>query len=368
MQEILPLQGIKILDFTRLLPGPLGTHMLSQMGADVIKIESPKRMDYSRFYEPQINGVSTLFHTLNHTKKQVLVDYETQEGYQQIVEEIKTADVLVEQFRPGAMEGFNLSFETVKKINPKIVYISVTGFGQTGDKKDAAGHDLNYMAETGLLSMNRDENGKPIIPGFQVADIAGGSFMLVAACSTGLLAQRMQQKAQYIDASLFDATLAIGTIAQGMLQGNADYQQKPFLSGYMVNYNVYECSDKKWIALGALEMKFWNSFCDMVAQPSWKTSKNTDLITGVFDKQQLEELFRTKTRDEWVTLAVNFDVCLSPILDIREVYHQKQTKDRAVFEDVKIDEKLIKIYSKPYKTIQVCSVFFISKRLNLPVN
>lgn len=350
MQEILPLQGIKILDFSRLLPGPLGTHMLSQMGAEIIKIESPKRMDYCRFYQPQINGVSTLFHTLNHCKKQIVVDYETPEGYQQIVEQIRTADVLVEQFRPGAMEGFNLSFETVKKINPKIVYVSVTGYGQTGDKKRVAGHDLNYMAETGLLSMNRDENGKPVIPGFQVADIAGGSFMLVAACSTGLLARSIQQKAQYIDVSMYDATLAIGAIAQGMLQGNADYEQTPFLSGYMVNYNVYECADKKWIALGALELKFWNSFCHMVDRPSWKTAENTDLIIGVFDKQKLEDLFKTETRDEWVNKSINFDVCLTPVLEVNEVYGQKQTKERGTFKDVEIDDKTIKIYAKPYKS------------------
>jgi len=350
MQEILPLEGIKILDFTRLLPGPLGTHMLSQMGAEVIKIESPKRMDYSRFYQPQINGTSTVFHTLNYTKKQILVDYESPEGYQQIVEEIKTADVLVEQFRPGAMDGFHLSFEAVKKINPKIVYISVTGYGQTGEKKDAAGHDLNYLAATGLLSLNKDESGKPVIPGFQLADIAGGSFMIVSACTSGLLAQRMRQKAQYIDVSLFDATLALGAIAQGMLQGHADYNQMPLLSGFMVNYNVYECSDNKWIALGALELKFWNSFCDMAGHPSWKTSENADLISGIFDKQKLEELFRTKTRDEWLALAVNFDVCLSPVLEIKEVYDQKQTKDRAVFQEVKIDDKTIRIYTKPYKT------------------
>ncbi|MFQ3174127.1 MAG: alpha-methylacyl-CoA racemase, partial [Flavobacterium sp.] len=296
------------------------------------------------------NGVSTLFHTLNHYKEQLVLDYEIPEGYGEIVEQIRTADVLVEQFRPGAMEGFNLSFETVKKINPKIVYVSVTGYGQTGDKKDAAGHDLNYMAESGLLDMNRDENGKPVIPGFQVADIAGGSFMLVAACSSGLLAQRMQQKAQYIDVSLYDATVAVGTIAHGMLQGNTDYRKTPFLSGYTVNYNVYECADKKWIALGALELKFWNSFCDMVDRPSWKTAQTTDLITGVFDKLLLEELFKTETRDEWIYKAINFDVCLSPVLELAKVYDQKQTKDRALFQDVEIQGKTVKIYAKPYKS------------------
>jgi crotonobetainyl-CoA:carnitine CoA-transferase CaiB-like acyl-CoA transferase len=349
MQEILPLEGIKILDFTRLLPGPLGTHMMSQMGAEVIKIESPKRMDYTRYYQPQINGVSTLFHTLNHSKKQLIIDYETPEGYRQIVEEIKTADVLVEQFRPGAMENFNLSFDAVKEINPNIVYISVTGYGQSGDKKDAAGHDLNYMAETGLLSMNRDEQGKPVLPGFQLADIAGGSFMLVSACTSGLLAQRMRKAPQYIDVSLFDATVALGAIAQGMLQGKADYNKMQILSGYLVNYNVYECSDKKWIALGALELKFWNSFCDMVQQPSWKASDISTLVTEFFDKKQVEELFKTKTREEWVVMASNFDVCLSPVLEVKEVYEQKHTKDRGVFKEVKIDEQRIYIYDKPYK-------------------
>ncbi|WP_372770050.1 CaiB/BaiF CoA transferase family protein [Lutibacter sp.] len=350
MKEIQPLSGIKIIDFTRLLPGPLGTHLLSQLGAEVTKVESPKRMDYTRFYQPQRNGVSTLFHSLNYTKTQLIVDYETAEGYQQLVEEIKKTDVLIEQFRPGAMAVFNLSFEKVTKINPNIVYISVTGYGQTGEKKNEAGHDLNYMATAGLLSLNKDENGKPVIPGFQIADVAGGAYMIVSACTSGLLAQKIHQKAQYIDVSIFDATIALGALAHGMLQGNADYNKTPFLSGFTVNYNVYECADGKWIALAAFEMKFWNSFCDMVNQPLWKTSNSDDLISGVFDKKKLEQLFKTKTRDEWVALAVNDDVCLSPVMEMEEVYNQKQTKDRAIFKEVEIDGKSLKIYDKPYKT------------------
>ncbi|HEY9169472.1 MAG TPA: CaiB/BaiF CoA-transferase family protein [Lutibacter sp.] len=350
MKEIQPLSGIKIIDFTRLLPGPLGTHLLSQLGAEVTKVESPRRMDYTRFYQPQINDVSTLFHSLNCTKKQLIVDYETAEGYKQLVEEIKKTDVLIEQFRPGTMAAFNLSFDKLSEINPNIVYISVTGYGQTGEKKDAAGHDLNFLASTGLLSLNKDETGKPVIPGFQIADISGGAYMIVAACTSGLLAQKIHQKAQYIDLSISDATISLGAIAHGMLQGNADYQKTPFLSGFMVNYNVYECADSKWIALAAFEMKFWNSFCEMVDQPLWKTFNNEDLISGVFDKKKLEQLFKTKTRDAWVALAVNQDVCLSPVLEMEEVYGQKQTKDRAVFKEVKIDQKTIKIYDKPYKT------------------
>lgn len=350
MKEIQPLKGIKIIDFTRLLPGPLGTHMLSQLGADVTKVESPKRMDYMRFYHPQIQGVSTLFHSINCTKTQLIVDYESPEGYHQIVEEIKKSDVLIEQFRPGAMESFKLSFETVKKMNPNIVYISLTGYGQKGVEKDKAGHDINYLAATGLLSMNKDEHGKPVLPGFQITDIAGGAYMLVAACTTGLLAQKTQQKAQYIDLSIVDASMGLSAIPHGMLQGNADYNKTPLLSGFIVNYNVYECADKKWIALGAVELKFWNSFCDMANQPLWKTLNDTDLITGVFDKKKLDQLFKSKTRDEWVTLSKNYDICLSPVLELKEVYEQKQIIDSAIFKEVEIDKKMIKIYSSPFKT------------------
>lgn len=350
MQQTKPLKGIRILDFTRLLPGPLGTHMLGELGAEIIKVESPKRMDYTRFYDPKIEGVSTMFHVINANKTSLIVDYETEEGYQQVVDEIKKADVLVEQFRPGAMAGFKLSFEDVKKINPNIVYVSVTGYGQSGVNKDKAGHDVNYLAETGLLSLNRDEQGKPVIPGFQVADIAGGSLTLVSACTSALLAQKMQNKPQYVDVSLFDATLSLGTIAHGMLQGGVDYLKMPFLSGMMVNYNVYECADAQWIALGAFELKFWNSFCDMVDKPDWKASKDHELVAGVFDKKKLEELFKTKTRDQWIKEAKDFDICLSPILEMKEVYGQQHTKDREMFSGVTIETHDVNVYNSLFKT------------------
>ena len=149
---------------------------------------------------------------------------------------------------------------------------------------------------------------------------------------------------------MYDATLAIEAIVMGMLQGNADYKQTPFLSGYMANYNVDECADKKWIALGALDIKFWKLFCDIVDRPSWKTAENTDLIIGVFDKQKLEDLFKTETRDEWVNKSINLDVCLAPVLEVNEVIGQKKTAERGMFKDFEIDDITIKIYAKPYKS------------------
>ena len=349
MKEIKPLEGIRILDFTRLLPGPLGTHLLSEMGAEVIKIESPKRLDSTRLYQPKIGENSAIFHLMNYSKESFIIDYETLEGQELIKEKIKSADVLIEQFRPGALASFGFSFDEVKALNPKIVYISVTGYGQTGTLKDKAGHDLNYLALSGLLDLNRDANGKPVIPGFQIADIAGGSYMLLSACTSGLLAQQRQQRAQYIDLSILDAIIPMGAVPHALQQGGASYKATPILSGFLVNYNVYECKDKKWIALGALELKFWNNFCDMVQKPGWKASKESELICGIFDKKKLDDLFREKTRDEWVATAKDTDICLSPILSQREVSLEQQMIDRGVFNTISVDEKTIQTYASPFK-------------------
>ncbi|TYP99025.1 crotonobetainyl-CoA:carnitine CoA-transferase CaiB-like acyl-CoA transferase [Tenacibaculum adriaticum] len=349
MKQIKPLKEIRVLDFTRLLPGPLGTHFLSEMGAEVIKVESPKRLDYTRFYQPKMGDTSVLFHLMNNNKESLQIDYESSEGKKLIHQKIKETDILIEQFRPGAMASFGLSFEDVKKLNPKIVYISITGYGQTGALKDKAGHDLNYLALSGLLDLNKDERGKPVIPGFQIADIAGGSYMLLSACTSGLLAQQREQQAQYIDLSLLDAVIPLGAIAHGMDQGGVSYKDMPILSGGLVNYNVYACKDATWIALGALELKFWNSFCEMVAKPDWKTSNEAQLIDGFFDKEKLEALFKEKTRDEWVSMAKEYDICLSPILSQKEVLQQAHTKDRGVFKDTSVKEKTIKTYASPFK-------------------
>jgi crotonobetainyl-CoA:carnitine CoA-transferase CaiB-like acyl-CoA transferase len=350
MTEIKPLEGIRILDFTRLLPGPLGTHLLSEMGAEITKIESPKRLDYVRFYPPIMDGNSVLFHLLNVDKNCLFINYETKDGLAQIKEKIATSDVLIEQFRPGTMAGFGLSFEDVKNINPDIVYISVTGYGQTGEYRDKAGHDLNYMALSGLLDLNKDEHGKPVVPGFQVADIAGGSYMLLSAVTSGLLAQHRTKKAQYIDLALLDAVMPMGAVAHGMEQGGASYKKTPILSGFLVNYNVYECQDKKWIALGALELKFWNTFCNMIQKPEWIAQNDSELINGVFDKSKLDKLFSEKNREEWLTLAEDYDICLTPVLSVEEANKQANMISRKVFREAFVGGKTIQIYSQPFKT------------------
>ena len=186
------LNNISIIDFTRLLPGPLATHLLAQMGAKVIKIESPRRPDYARTLGTKIDNEATfMFYALNHNKQQLILDYNTPEGKKELFEVIKNADALIEQFRPGAMEAWGLGYEDVKKINPNIVYVSLTGYGQNGLYHSEAGHDLNYLATSGLLSLLKDDNGKPVIPGFQLADVGSGSYMTTIACLGALLKKAM---------------------------------------------------------------------------------------------------------------------------------------------------------------------------------
>ena len=212
------LSGIKIIDFTRLLPGPMATHLLTQMGAEVIKIESPKRMDYARASGPQVDGASILFHQLNHKKRLTILDYNSEEGKQEVLELIKGADALIEQFRPGAMDSWGLGYEEIKKINPRIVYVSLTGYGQQGSFAQEAGHDFNYLAYSGIMSLMKDEKGKPIVPDTQYADIAG-AYMAVMALQAALLKQARTGEGSFVDVSLCDSVTPFLAVPYALHQG-----------------------------------------------------------------------------------------------------------------------------------------------------
>lgn len=322
------LQGVKIIDFTRLLPGPLATNMLAQMGATVIKIESPKRKDYARTSGSQIDGASILFHQLNHHKTILNIDYETADGKAQVVELIKKADVLVEQFRPGAMAAWGLDYEQIKKINPKVVYASLTGYGQDSPLSKAAGHDFNYLAYAGLMSLLKDDNGKPIVPGFQLADIGGGSYMAVMAIQAALLQKERTGKGAYLDIAMADGVLPMLAVPFALQQGGLDHRLVNFIDGKtVVNYAAYECADGKWLSVAALEVKFWNRICELVEKPNWKRQNIFELSNQVFKKDKVIALFKTKTQQEWMQLF-DENTCVAPILELEDLqelaYHQSR--------------------------------------------
>ncbi len=328
------LSGIKIFDFTRLLPGPIATLLLAQMGAEVIKIESPKRLDYVRFSGPQIDDASFLYHQLNHNKTLHSIDYSNIKGKNQLLEHIKNADVLIEQFRPGAMDAWGLGYKEIKKINPNIVYVSITGYGQDNDYSNEAGHDLNYLAYSGVLSLMKDDQGKPNISDTQFADISG-AYMTVIATQSAIIKKLKTGKGSFVDVSLTDAMNPFLTLPYSLFQGGIDQNVFNLINGKTtVNYAVYICKDGKWLTVAAMEIKFWNNICDVLKKPDWKRKSPIDLMNHSFPKEEVEQLFKNKTRDEWLNVFKGHDVCIAPVLELEELRDSNYHKTKHTFQNL----------------------------------
>lgn len=325
-----PLAGLKILDFTRLLPGPLATMLMADMGADVLKIEDPGSPDYIRGFPPFIENQSAFYLSLNRSKKSLAINYSSAEGRETIYNLVKTADMVFEQFRPGVMAAMGLGYDNLKKQNPKIIYVSITGYGQTGPYAQQAGHDINYIGYSGLLATTGEKGRTPVIPGGQIADVAGGSYMAVNGALAALYAREKTGQGQHVDIAMLDCVMPLTTLqtAQYFAAQESPERGTFQLSGGLVNYNVYECADGKYAALGALEPKFWENFCEMVNHPEWK---NRILDTGEQQdelKKNVADLFKTKPRDEWIRLAEGKDTCLTPVLNISELKDNPQIRHR----------------------------------------
>ncbi len=314
-----PLAGVKIIDFTRLLPGPLATMFLADMGADVIKVEDPDNPDYVRDFEPRVNGMSMFYLSLNRNKRSLAVNYLSAEGKQIIYDLVKTADVLVEQYRPGIMKEMGLGYEQLSPINPRLIYVSVTGYGQQSSKAKAAGHDLNYIAVGGALGITGNEQG-PVIPGFQLADIAGGAYMAMNAVTAALYQREKSGMGEWVDLSMTDAVLPFSVLQFAAYQGTKQVLNPPDfeLSGKLPNYNVYACADGKHIALGSLEPKFWNLFCAKAGRQDW-SERFLSPSERLAVKEEVKAFFKTKTREEWTAFFKEDDICLTAVNRLDEL-------------------------------------------------
>ncbi|MFC2176763.1 CaiB/BaiF CoA transferase family protein, partial [Bacteroidota bacterium] len=303
--------GYRILDFTKLLPGPLATLWIAQQGAEVIKVESPQSLDSVRFYPPMKDGVSVYYTTLNAGKKSLSIDYRSAEGREAILKLVETADVVIEQFRPGVMNAFGLAYEALKKRNPKIILVSITGYGQTGQMASVPGHDINFLSYSGMLDAQRDTYGNPILSAAQIADIAGGSLVALNATTSALLHRERTGEGQQIDVSMthYVSVLQHMRITEEMETGTSG----GYLSGAIASYNIYECADGRHVALAAIEPKFWQKFCNLVEHAEW--------IERQIEKELIAEvaaLFATQPMKHWTDKLENEDVCLSPVLTVQE--------------------------------------------------
>ena len=313
-----PLQDIRVLDMSRLLPGPFCTRLFADMGADVIKIEEPVKGDYSRDFVPRRGDFACWFMEVNRNKKSVALDLKNEEDRRLFLELAKTAQVVVESYRPGVMKKLGVDLETVKQVNPKIVYCSITGYGKQGPLVKQADHDIGYQSLAGLISLSGEKDGKPSIPGVLAADMQA-SAMAGMSILAALHHAEQTGEGQEISLSLFDTCLALvpGVSATYFGNGFVNMRGNNWLSGANPNYNVYRTKDGRYMSVGCLEEKFWKNLCGVLERP--------DLIPVIQDetkypwlKDELTAIIATKTMEEWVELAKGSDSCFAPVLNYDE--------------------------------------------------
>jgi crotonobetainyl-CoA:carnitine CoA-transferase CaiB-like acyl-CoA transferase len=318
-----PLSGVRIIDLTRLYPGPFGTQLMGDFGAEVIKVEDKNSPDYIRFFPPKFKDEGAGYIAVNRNKKSLALDLRSEKGKELFFKLVEKSDVVVEQFRPGVIAKMGLGYEAARKVNPRIIYCSITGFGQTGPYANVAGHDLNYMGLAGISDTIGPKGGDPVIPGIQVADVAGGGLMSVIGVLSALVARSTTGKGQHVDVSMFDGILPF----MGMLfanykaGGGLPERGDSFLSGGLLCYNIYRTKDNRHVTVAGLEFKFWQRFCELIGRPDL-TDKQ--FVGGAeFERLQkdLSDLFLTKTMQEWVDLFRGEESMADAVLSIDEVEH-----------------------------------------------
>ena len=319
-----PLEGIQILDLTRLLPGPYGTMLLGDLGAEVIKIEEPEQGDYARWNPPQINGVGSRHLLLNRNKKSITLNLKRSEGraiFLKMVE--KGADVLIEQFRPGVMDRLGLGYKVLEKINDRLIYCALTGFGQDGPYKNLAGHDLNYIGIGGILGITGPKGGSPVIPGVQIADLVGGGLYAVIGILTALAARQKTGRGQFVDVSMLDGVVSLipDSAALFFAEGESPRAGERRLTGGLPQYQVYRTQDGKYLAVGALEEKFWANLCRGIGKPEWadKVPQEKD-PRGEEIKEEISKIFLSRTRQEWLDLLMKEDTCVTAVQSTAETF------------------------------------------------
>jgi crotonobetainyl-CoA:carnitine CoA-transferase CaiB-like acyl-CoA transferase len=346
----LPLEGIKIIDLSMYLPGPLGTQMLADFGAEVIKVE-PLTGEWGRWLNPFLGDQGALFYQVNRNKKSLTLNLKSETGKEIFTHLVQESDVLVEQFRPGVMDKLGLGYEDLSKINPRLIYCSVTGYGHTGPFKYVAGHDLNYLSTAGITGLNGDAD-KPVMSGVQTADIGGGSLHAVIAILLALMARNITGRGQFCDVAMLDGAISFLPYCLGeWSSGTLPKRGKEVLNGGYACYRLYRTADGGYVSLGAVEEKFWQGFCEKLGYPQyvecqWETSKQPEIIAAI------EARMETRTRQEWVDFFAEDDICFAPVLDLEEMSQHPQVKAREMImtiENFKQTGKDLRVIGSPIK-------------------
>jgi alpha-methylacyl-CoA racemase len=334
-----PLTSLKVLDFSTLLPGPFGTMMLADMGAEVLRIEAPSRPDMVRMLPPMEEGVSAVHGYINRNKRSLGLDLKKPESIEAIKELIKEYDIIVEQFRPGVMGRLGLDYETLSAINPRLIFCSITGYGQDGPYKDRAGHDLNYLAIAGMTSYNGRRDSGPAPMAFQVADMAGGSCHAVMGILAAVVHRATTGEGQHVDISMTDAAFAMHglTAPPALLEGQDPELERTQLNGGSF-YDCYETSDGRFFSVGGLEPQFFSQFCNAIGKPDLAgrgLAMDPEVVAEV--KAEIAEAMKQKTFAEWREIFAQIDSCTEPVLSFSEAAEHPQLQAREMVVNVETD-------------------------------
>jgi crotonobetainyl-CoA:carnitine CoA-transferase CaiB-like acyl-CoA transferase len=328
----LPLDGVRVLDLSRLLPGGFCSLLLADFGADVLKVEDTGLGDYIRWATPYYEGAeesakSALFLALNRGKRSIRLDLKSPEGREVLLRAVGESDVVLESFRPGVLDRLGVGYEAMRAVNPAIVYCAITGYGQDGPNRDRSGHDMNYLGLVGLLGLTGDAGGPPVQAAGQIADLGGGALMAAFGILAALRERDRSGEGQLVDVSMADGALswlamvAARELAEDVVPRRGDLE----LAGSLVCYRPYACADG-WVTLGALEPKFWQAWCRGVGRE--------DLIEQQFARpgsdthRAVEAVFAARTREQWRAFASEHDCCLEPVLELDEALDSELVRAR----------------------------------------
>ena len=324
-----PLAGVLVLDLTTLLPGPLAALMLAEAGAEVIKIERPGG-DELRGYPPHIDGDSAPFALLNRGKTSLTLDLKSPDGQARLAPLLARADVLIEQFRPGVMARLGLGYEAVRKRNPRIVYCSITGYGQRGSRADEAGHDLNYIGATGLLALNPGPADSPTVPPALVADIGGGSFPAVINILLALRQREVTGAGCHLDIAMTDAMFTFGwhALAAGQATGQYPAAAAARLAGGSPRYALYRTRDDKLVACAALEDKFWRAFCAAIGLAP---ALADDAADPAATRGAIAAIIVERSAEAWRPILAAADCCATIVASLDEAVRDPHFVARGLF-------------------------------------
>ncbi|MCB2193611.1 MAG: CoA transferase [Deltaproteobacteria bacterium] len=324
------LNGVKVLDLSLNLPGLYMTWLMACMGAEVLKVENPVGGDYSRGITGDGEEESPYFAAVNRGKKSLALNLKDPSGRDILLRLLQEYDVMVEGFRPGVMSRLGLSFDQLMRVQPRLILLSISGYGQQGSMAGRAGHDINYLSLAGILGATGSGQGGLAIPSVQMADLAGGSLLGLSGVLAALYQRTHTGKGQHVDTAMFDGSLSMATLVWAGVQAGID-EPRPAgmtLNGAYPCYNLYRTKDGGWFSVGALEPKFWLAFCEALDLPELKDKQ----FAGQEIIDEVAAIFAGRTRDEWSEFWSGYDACCEPVLSMSEAVASPLVREREMVE------------------------------------